>query len=193
MLILPALILAGAVHAQLAVDWNGNQGCKAVEDLPVLALGKQNEKEDTKGKKNPDIFSSELAPDTPSLTPEQLACKPDVIEGFKKIWQMAHYGNFDDEAGLNIAFVNNHRWLVVNPSTFEHDKTQITVWQDLTVAIAHTHPNDKAGLGQPSCQDEQSPVPNFVVSHVALWVTDPKTHKSRKVRDNWAEPCVDGH
>ncbi len=136
------------------------------------------------------LFHSVAAPDTSKLTPEQLACQPDVIEGFKKIFAQASYGSVDTEAALRIDFVQGQREILISPQTHQFKKMEVPI-TPATIAIAHTHPG---GNFRPSPQDEASPVPNFVVTRWALWVTDPHPAKhqphSRPVRGwDWQKPC----
>lgn len=178
------LSVSGSVHAQ-AVNWNADPAAHV--GARVAAMRK-------KEKKAPKDESSQIssvdAPDSAKLTPEQLACQPDVIEGFKKIFSQAGNGGFDTEAAFRIDLIGGKRVVLVSPQTHQFKKMEVPL-SDQTIAIAHTHPQANY---HPSTQDETSPVPNFVVSRSALWVTNPHPAKhephSRKVRDNdWMKPC----
>lgn len=186
MIILATLLvtLTGPARAQ-TVNWNADPAARV--GARVAAARKKEKKPKPDGSRP---ISSVSAPDSAALTPEQLACQPDVIAGFKKIFQDAGSGNFDTEAGLRIDFTDGRRAIVVAEQTHQFKKMEIPL-SGATIAIAHTHPGN---VYRPSPQDETSPVPNFVVSRMALWVTNPHPAKhepySRKVRDNdWMKPC----
>ncbi len=117
---------------------------------------------------------------------DALACDPMVIEGFKRLWRESFSGYEYYEAALRVDQVDGKRSVWHAPKTYEDHKTHLTIVRE-TIAIAHTHPND--GGAQPSETDQKSPVPNFVVSIRALWVTDPATGRIRKLRDDWRKPC----
>jgi len=181
--------IAGPAFAQ-TVNWNADPAAHFASRVAAAR------KKDKQKKPKPDestLLSSVAAPDSASLTPEQLACQPDVIAGFKAIFAQAGSGSVPTEAAMRIDLVDGQRKILIAPKTNEFKKTNVPLSTD-TIAIAHTHPTSGAGSGQPSSQDETSPVPNFVVTNWALWVTNPHPAKhephSRRVRyQDWKQPC----
>lgn len=119
--------------------------------------------------------------------PAPLHCDPRVIAGFQEAWRRVQYGWSRYEAGFRMDLLGGDLVVVHAPMTFERDMTRIPIRSDVTIAIAHTHPHETSPF--PSTKDRQSPVPNYVISTWALYVTEPGSGGQRRLRGDWAKPC----
>ena len=177
-----AVLLAGPADAIMALDWNG-----------VDLLGQA-----TRLMSAPSAHAPEVGPAAPLTFPADpgpgtgqaevgLECRPEVIESFREAWRRAGYGWAEREAALRIDRRGDGIEVVPAPMTWDHRRTQVPILRGVTIAIAHTHP--ASADPKPSPQDLLSPVPNYVISRGALYVTDPLSRAYRKVREAWDRPC----
>ena len=147
-------------------------------------------KAEAKASGNPD-GQLHLAPAKPAqgMTPRELACRPDMIAGFKKIWAESGYGWQSYEAAFRVDNIKGNLSVVIAPMNREYHEMELLITNS-TIAIAHTHPLISGSWANPpSPQDERSPVPNFVVTRQMLFVTNPTTHNYTRVREHWDRPC----
>ncbi len=140
----------------------------------------------------PPIIGNAGGPLLPSATlapPEESPhCDPQVIDAFKKAWEMAGYGTQEYEAGFRIDRIEDRLEIVFAPMTRERMKLTIPILRGVTIAIAHTHPN--AADPGPGPKDHESPVRNYIISRWALNMTLPGTRPHRRVRgSDWGKPC----
>lgn len=119
--------------------------------------------------------------------PVPLECQPDVIAAFKTIWKQAGYGMRPYEGAFRIDRSGDGYQVVFMPLTYSYHQAHIYVIPGVTVAIAHTHPNDTGYV--PSWKDMEAAYPNYVVSRRYLYVTEPGNKSYHKVRDDWQSPC----
>ncbi|MDX6770425.1 MAG: hypothetical protein SF051_12895 [Elusimicrobiota bacterium] len=116
-----------------------------------------------------------------------LHCRPEVIAAFKEIWRQARHGRVDYEAAFRVDLEGAGVSIVYADLTREPLRQTVTVARGRTMAIAHTHPDSAEPT--PGPRDHESPVPNYIVSRRALFVTVPGTREHRLVRRDWDEPC----
>ena len=115
-------------------------------------------------------------------------CRPDVIEAFKRAWEMGGSGRKDYEAAFRVDRTEQGDVFVFMPMTGEPLQLPVQYYPKKTIAIVHTHPD--AAYPTPGPGDYSAKVPNFVLSRRALYVTVPGTMKHRLVRRDWDEPCA---
>jgi len=135
-----------------------------------------------------------VPPDSVSLA-KALACEPVVIRGFIQAWKATFNGTRNHglaESGFAIQryissiSIQGWRDAAVNDLMIPADAD--------TIAIAHVH--GRGADEHPARMDVQSPVPNFVISHTALYVTIPGSSRSMLVRggvddaNGWNKPCL---
>ena len=158
----------------------------------------------------PSIESEEFfeASDSPRPQPEaaaadpisairKLACEPVVIRGFIQAWKATLDGTRNQglaEAGFAI---QNYKSSVSVQGWSQAPLNRLTVRTDFdTVAIAHVH--GRAADEHPARLDLRSPVPNFVISRSALYVTVPGATRFVRIRggingaDAWNTRCEPG-
>jgi hypothetical protein len=126
--------------------------------------------------------------DVPRPPAAPLHCRPEVIAGFSEIWKRAGYGRQDYEAAFRMdPAPGGAVALTYAPMTREPLRQTVTVIRGVTLAIANTHPD--TAYPTPGPKDNDSPVPNYIVSRDALYVTVPGTRRYELVRRDWGRPC----
>lgn len=128
----------------------------------------------------------------PSPT-ERLYCRPEMIAAFDKAWSLVRGGSAEYEAGFRVDKRDDGSGYDIVFAPMRKDlelKLPIPISATRTIAIAHTHPDDAEPTPGPG--DYASPVPNFVISRDALFVTVPGTRRYEWVRTTWSAPCGRG-
>ena len=133
----------------------------------------------------------------PIALARHLACEPLLILSFVQAWKATLNGTASQglaETGFAIetykSTVSIQGWTqaTVNDLLIPTD--------DYTIAIAHVH--GRAADERPGAVDIRSPVPNFVISQTALYVTMPGSNRVVRIRggvndsDGWDRPCIRG-
>jgi hypothetical protein len=137
-------------------------------------------------------------PDTISPDPlelaRQLACEPLVIRGFVKAWKATLNGTRNQGMAETGFAIQSYKASISIQGWIESNVNDLLIPTDgYTVAIAHVH--GRGANEHPAFIDQHSPVPNFVISQTALYVTVPGSTRTIRVRggvidtDGWSKPC----
>ena len=126
-----------------------------------------------------------------------LACEPVVIRGFIQAWKSTLDGTRNQglaEAGFAI---QSYKSSISVQGWSQAPLNDLMIHTDFdTVAIAHVH--GRAADEHPAKLDLRSPVPNFVISRSALYVTVPGATRFVRIRggingaDAWNTRCEPG-
>lgn len=116
-----------------------------------------------------------------------LHCRPEVIAAFQEIWRMSGSGRQDYEGAVAIDGPADALTFRYAPITREPLLQHVSVTRGVTLAIAHTHPDIADPRAGP--KDNDSPVPNYIISRRALYVTTPGRTRESFVRSDWDKPC----
>ncbi len=188
---LSLVVFLAALPASAQLDWNRDpvpQLRGLLRDAaPVPAAPASTPSEEVRFVHDGDALSVETAPGPVAPVDPALHCRPEVIAAFHEIWRRVHRGRVDYEAAFRVDREGEGRAIVYAPLTYEPFKLPVQIDRVRTIAIAHTHPD--ASDDEPGPGDYASPVPNYVVSRRALYVTVPGTRGHRLVRRDWGEPC----
>jgi hypothetical protein len=138
---------------------------------------------------------ADAVPQDAASLAKELACEPVVIRGFIQAWKATLNGTRNHglaESGFAIqryissVSIQGWRDAAINDLLIPADGD--------TIAIAHVH--GRGADEHPARMDVQSPVPNFVISHTALYVTIPGSSRFVLVRggvddaNGWNKPCL---
>lgn len=134
-----------------------------------------------------DAFTIQSAPGPVVPVDPALHCRPEVIAAFNEIWARVRHGRVDYEAAFRVDRAGEGHTIVYAPLTHEPFRLPVQIDRARTIAIAHTHPDTADDA--PSPGDHASPVPNYVLSRRALYVTVPGTRAHRLLRRDWGSPC----
>lgn len=141
---------------------------------------------------------------------QRILCSPAVRAAIEKAWELANWGNSQNEYSFRVTGPNKGNFITTAPETsHERRKNQTRLSQtDLAVVQAwfHTHPNPGiAGASGPrpfgedidrADDPKRNPTgaPVFVISKEGVYVYDPKDKSTKngvKVMDyeEWKKPC----
>ena len=108
-------------------------------------------------------------------------CNPDVIRQINHAWRESENGNGNLgtlEVGFRVDYIDGK--IVVGPLIYGEKGYSVDIpINTTTIAIVHTHPN--GGKAVPSKEDRASPVPNYILSRVGEYVTDPATRTYHQI------------
>lgn len=125
-------------------------------------------------------------------------CQPDVIEAMKKAWGQSSAGRSGVEAGFRLDGKSDTEFNV-HPTPFTNQVMQQSMQiTGLTFAIFHVHPNGSQPEPSPgdrsiggSKNSESGGIMMYTMSQQGLYVYNPETKETSKVRDglDWTKPC----
>ena len=132
----------------------------------------------------------------PTDRARELACQPLIIRSFAEAWK----DTLDGTRGQGLAetgfAIESYKSSISIQGWRDAETNRLSIPQDeYTIAIAHVH--GRGADEHPAEMDTRSPVPNFVISDRALYVTSPGTTRTVRVRggvdatDGWNKPCVE--
>jgi hypothetical protein len=121
------------------------------------------------------------------------AAGDEVIKAFEKAWSYTANGTKDSEAVVLVFRLDDGtyrgEW-----QGYTNEKYRFTFkWNPSAIAIVHTHPNSRSP--EPESDDREVAkkfgVPIFTITNRGLYVYDPGTGRTNKVRKSldWLKPC----
>ena len=132
----------------------------------------------------------------PVLSARELACRPLIIRGFVKAWEATLDGTRNQGLAESGFAIESYKSSISIQGWREATVNRLSIPEDeYTIAIAHVH--GRGADEHPAAMDMLSPVPNFVISERALYVTSPGTTRMVRVRsgvnaaDGWNKPCLE--
>jgi hypothetical protein len=133
----------------------------------------------------------------PLALARELACEPLVIRGFVQAWKATLNGTRNQGlAETGFAIETYKSTISIQGWTQAMINDLLIPTDNHTVAVAHVH--GRAADERPAAVDLRSPVPNFVISKNALYVTLPGSTRVVRIRggvsdsDGWDRPCIRG-
>jgi hypothetical protein len=130
----------------------------------------------------------------PIVTARELACQPLIIRGFIQAWKATMNGTRNHGLAETGFAIENYKSSISIQGWRDAAANRLSIPEDeYTVAIAHVH--GRGADEHPAVMDTYSPVPNFVISQTALYVTLPGTARVIRIRggvidvDGWSKPC----
>jgi hypothetical protein len=124
----------------------------------------------------------------------RLACEPVVIRGFVMAWKSTLNGTRNHGLGESGFAIHSYMSTISLQGWREAAMNDLFIPADSdTLAVAHVH--GRGADEHPGGVDEESRVPNFVISRDALYVTAPGSYGFVQLRrgvndgDGWDKPC----
>ena len=139
----------------------------------------------------------ETATPDPLASARRLACEPLVIRSFVEAWRATLNGTANQGLAETGFSIETYKSTISIQGWTQAEVNDLRIPTDeYTIAIAHVH--GLAADERPAGVDVRSPVPNFVISQNALYVTVPGTAQITRIRggvtdlDGWNKSCSPG-